>query len=415
MQTPHTALTVLIVSATEDDPHEMARAWSGFLGDRAISSEVLIASDGPFGACIRTQLQHATGEYLLILDAAGACRPGEWFQEIWHRRGAAGVILAGSTEQTSGLGGMARRAVLRAWKRLLALPVLPDAAAILCRRSAMSRAAHADGRFEWLLESMILANCDGWPLLTADGPQGPPVQPGSTSVSALWRLWVLRNSAFSADYDERAFNSIIPLQRYWHRQRHRIINQFADRRTSILDLGCGSSRIVQDLPDAVGLDVQVKKLRRIATRTHKVVQATITQLPFREHAFETIICSQVIEHVPHALVDWCEINRVLSPGGTLVVGTPDYATIAWPLLERMYAIVHPKGYVHEHINRYTARSLRQALESHGFEPAASAYVGGGELIIKATKVKDCRQHGPAGHQVIGPARSGTTDGNICGA
>src|SRR2546423_1384677 len=34
-------------------------------------------------------------------------------------------------------------------------------------------------------------------------------------LKTLWRLWRLRNSIQSADYDHRAFDSIIPLQRYW--------------------------------------------------------------------------------------------------------------------------------------------------------------------------------------------------------
>ena len=35
-------------------------------------------------------------------------------------------------------------------------------------------------------------------------------------------LWKIRNSLASADYDERAFYSMIPPQRYWQRRRHRI-------------------------------------------------------------------------------------------------------------------------------------------------------------------------------------------------
>ena len=132
----------------------------------------------------------------------------------------------------------------------------------------------------------------------------------------------------------------------------------------------------------------MKKLRRVQRKTHRVVQATITSLPFASGAFGTIICSQVIEHVPYELVDWREMNRVLVTGGTLIVGTPDYATIAWPLLEWAYGIVHPAGYVHEHINHYTAASLRAELDSHGFAVTDRAYVGGGELIYRARKVRD---------------------------
>ena len=142
---------------------------------------------------------------------------------------------------------------------------------------------------------------------------------------------------------------------------------------------------MQALPHAVGLDIQLKKLRRISASTRKLVQATLTTLPFRDAAFETLICSQVIEHVPEALVDWREFNRVLAPGGTFVVGTPDYATVAWPLLEYLYGLVHPRGYVNEHINRYTAASLRACLERHGFAVTDAAYVGGGELIYRARK------------------------------
>jgi SAM-dependent methyltransferase len=303
--------------------------------------------------------------------------------------------------------GTVRRCALRTYRRLLSLPVLPDAGVILARRAALGTLPQAVERFEWLLEAIVLANSDGWPVRTLKGVSDGRAQSHRLRLAALWRLWVLRNSAFSADYDERAFNSVVPLQRYWQRTRHRIIHGWVDPDTRILDVGCGSSRIVQDLPRAVGLDVQMKKLRRISPRTQKVVQATLTRLPFRCGAFETLICSQVIEHVPEPLVDWCEMNRVLTIGGIFVVGTPDYATFAWPALERVYGIVHPKGYVHEHINQYTAASLRHALESHGFEVLTTAYVGGAELIIKARKVAPCAHEAQAAEQ-LSPAISAAT-------
>ncbi|MGH9373410.1 MAG: class I SAM-dependent methyltransferase, partial [Vicinamibacterales bacterium] len=306
---------------------------------------------------------------------------------LWEERSSAGMLLAGRAGQRlPGSSATIRNLTLRAWQRVLSLPVPPECGVILCQRSVLNRPPEAGTPFEWLLESIVLANADGWPVRRHSAACPATLHPVLIRPRAVWRLWVLRNSALSADYDERAFNSVIPLQRYWHRRRHAIINGFVDPRTRILDVGCGSSRIVQDLPNAVGLDVQIKKLRRISPRTHKVVQATLTRLPFRSGSFETLICSQVIEHVPEPLVDWREMNRVLAAGGTLVVGTPDYSTLAWPVLERLYGIVHPKGYVHEHINRYTAASLERALESHGFAPTARAYVGRAELIVRARKI-----------------------------
>jgi hypothetical protein len=300
------ALSVVVAAEPRQHPDAIVRVWNKFIQARSIPSEVLVGCGGVFGTCVREQLQRATGQYFLIVDAADTSEPGEWFPEVWDNRHVAGLILAGCTARNErrgpGVRGTVRQLVLRAWQRLLALPVLPDATIIFGRRSALNRMPEANSRFEWLLECIVLANGDGWPVRRLVGTNSASCQSGGIGLGAVGRLWVLRNSAFSADYDERAFNSIIPLQRYWHRRRHRVINRFVDPRTRILDVGCGSSRIVQDLPQAVGLDVQIKKLRRICPRIRKVVQATLTRLPFRSACFETLICSQVIEHVPEPLV-----------------------------------------------------------------------------------------------------------------
>jgi len=93
----------------------------------------------------------------------------------------------------------------------------------------------------------------------------------------------------------------------------------------------------------------------------------------------------VIEHVASSDVDWSEFARVLAPGGVFVVGTPDYATLTWRVLEWAYLRVHPRGYSTGHINRYTAERLCRELVCAGFEVTGRAYVGGGELIVRATK------------------------------
>jgi len=74
-------------------------------------------------------------------------------------------------------------------------------------------------------------------------------------------MWELRNSILSADYDDRAFDSRIPFQRYWQRRRHAIVTALAEGATTCLDVGCGSSRILGSLDSALGLDIQLSKLR----------------------------------------------------------------------------------------------------------------------------------------------------------
>ncbi len=83
---------------------------------------------------------------------------------------------------------------------------------------------------------------------------------GWALLKTLARMWRLRNSVASADHDDRAFDGPIPLQRYSQRRRHWIVLEYlAPQRArgsiSILDVDCGSIRIVEDLPQAIGMDV----------------------------------------------------------------------------------------------------------------------------------------------------------------
>lgn len=198
-------------------------------------------------------------------------------------------------------------------------------------------------------------------------------------------MWLLRNSIESADYDDRAFNSRIPLQRYWQRKRFRIVLGYleSDRRT--IDIGCGSSRIIQNLPNAVAVDVSLPKLRYLKPTNPWRVQASTFSLPFRSGTFDQCILSQVLEHIPHRHLVFEELNRVLRPGGILVIGTPDYGRIWWTMIEFCYKNMLPNAYGDEHITQYTRESLSKHLILHGFEILEYDYIAGGELIMKAKK------------------------------
>lgn len=198
-------------------------------------------------------------------------------------------------------------------------------------------------------------------------------------------MWRLRNSIKSADYDHRAFDSAIPLQRYWQRARHRIIMRFGGNGGRALDVGCGSSRILQDLPGAVGVDVLLRKLRFLHRVHPEVVQASVNALPFPDKSFDTVICSEVIEHIPDHPSVIGELSRVLRSGGTLVLGTPDYGRVLWHIVEWAYGQVAPGGYAHEHITHFDRRGLAARLEAAGYTELEYDYVGFCEMILKVKK------------------------------
>ena len=206
-------------------------------------------------------------------------------------------------------------------------------------------------------------------------------------LRTFWTLWKLRNSIAAADYDYRAHDSPIPLQRYWQRSRYRHIAELIGGQGPVLDVGCGSSHIIGALP-------QGQRRARRAGRTScgsrggftaPRVRASGFALPFADESFPCVLCSQVIEHVPMvpSMID--ELCRVLRPGGRLVLGTPDYDRWEWVWIEKAYGIAAPGGYADEHISHYTRKGLLEDFARRGYTHEATRYILRGELILAFRK------------------------------
>lgn len=203
------------------------------------------------------------------------------------------------------------------------------------------------------------------------------------------KMWRLRNSIFSADYDERAFNSRIPIQRYWQRKRYEIIMNFLqNNKDNVLDIGCGSSKIIQSLSNAIGFDIDLKKLRYLRKTNTLLIKGHINALPFKDNIFKAIICSNVIEHIKKQQITFDEFYRVLKRDGILIIGTPDYDRISWRIIEWVYGKVLPGAYAEQHITHYTKKELIGKLKKFGFEVLEYKYICNSEMIIKARKKQD---------------------------
>ena len=154
----------------------------------------------------------------------------------------------------------------------------------------------------------------------------------------------------------------------------------------VLDAGCGSSLIVQSLNNAIGMDYKYAKLRFLRRYKIPLVNASAFALPFKEGSFDCVISSQVIEHIAFDESLFSEMRRVLRTGGTLILGTPDYATIGWRIIEPIYGFLMPGGYKDEHITHYSQKKLREILPRHAFVVEEAAYVARSELILRCRKV-----------------------------
>jgi glycosyltransferase involved in cell wall biosynthesis len=352
-----------------------------------------------YGAALREAFGQASGEFLVTLDSDLSHSPN--VIGALYRNRFRGEILIASRYVKGGQANMPwTRKVLslilnKTFSRVLDIPVGDLSSGFrLYHRKVIRETDCTRPDFSFLQEVLVKAYSAGYRVgevpfhyfpRTKGVSKASIIKFGIAYLKLLHQCWRLRNSVASADYDERAYDSWILPQRWWQRWRYRIITNFADRAGKILDIGCGSSKIFEALPGAVGLDLNKKKLRYRRALGNSLLCASLERLPVASQAFDQVICSEVIEHVPRDERIFTEFHRVLKSGGTLILGTPDYARWQWNLVEWVYGKLMTGGYAEEHITHYTQESLRTLLHRHGFEYLEHQYVFQGELIIKARK------------------------------
>jgi 2-polyprenyl-3-methyl-5-hydroxy-6-metoxy-1,4-benzoquinol methylase len=100
--------------------------------------------------------------------------------------------------------------------------------------------------------------------------------------------------------------------------------------------------------------------------------------------FDLINVSHVIEHVIDPLSYLREFERIMKPGGTLIIGTPDIG--AWP-----YAAFRVANFMSlnvplvvdglEHTVIFDKQNLRRTVEAHGFETVTQYSESFGDSLI----------------------------------
>ena len=155
----------------------------------------------------------------------------------------------------------------------------------------------------------------------------------------------------------------------------------------VLDIGCGSGRHVAAAyqhPDvtAIGTDLSFQDLGqarerllfhdRLGEHGHGawgLNVADITALPFERHAFDLVICSEVMEHIHDERAAAAEIFRVLKPGHTLVISVPRYFPewVCWKLSDECR--LANQG----HIRIYRKKRLVALFENLGLQLIGAHY------------------------------------------
>jgi ubiquinone/menaquinone biosynthesis C-methylase UbiE len=113
----------------------------------------------------------------------------------------------------------------------------------------------------------------------------------------------------------------------------------------VLDIGCGNARDIARIAECggqvIGVDISPgmvvaarQALDRMGMSGITLQVGDATCLDFPDACFDKILCSEVIEHIPDAAQALREMRRVLSPGGSLVLSTPNKGS--WYGFERYW-------------------------------------------------------------------------------
>ena len=155
----------------------------------------------------------------------------------------------------------------------------------------------------------------------------------------------------------------------------------------VLDLGCGSGKLLRDLfQQGVGVDLspQLIDLAHDKKTDHDYVVADIKHLPFREALFPAVVCIDVFEHVNNTELLLDEVRWVTETNGIVVITAVNL--LFWPLLEllEVFHLKLPEG-PHKWVHPLSVVTL---LNERGFHCSTTNHYFGMMQVIVARR-KEC--------------------------
>ncbi|MBM3358513.1 MAG: class I SAM-dependent methyltransferase [Betaproteobacteria bacterium] len=139
----------------------------------------------------------------------------------------------------------------------------------------------------------------------------------------------------------------------------------------VLDVGCGRGDLVAELTElgwkAQGIDTDRQALAIARDRGLEVMEGCLDAQDLAANTYDAVVMSHVIEHLEDPRRTIQECWRVLKPGGTLVLLTPNPESLGHRLFQRDWLHLDPP----RHLHLFPTGALSKIVREAGFSRVQS--------------------------------------------
>lgn len=147
--------------------------------------------------------------------------------------------------------------------------------------------------------------------------------------------------------------------------------------SSILDIGCGPGVLLNKLQvelkcECFGLDISTVAIELLKGMNISGVVARLPEIPFKDSSFDTVIATEVLEHLENPSETLNQMKRVAKPGGLLICSVPNESMT--------------KEECDEHLHDFTSESLTNLVKELGNFKISNVDDHGGPRLFALIKI-----------------------------
>lgn len=176
------------------------------------------------------------------------------------------------------------------------------------------------------------------------------------------------------DYYQKGINNNL-LQRLWHKRKLKAVLELIPKKPrTILDVGCASGWLLSEIAkryphvQCTGIDVYRKSIE-YGKRRYKHLRlfcADAHNLPFPDHSFDLIVCTELLEHVIYPEKVLSEIKRVLKPQGFAIIEM-DTGNFLFKVIWYWWTNLRKGVWKDAHIHSFNTKRLEELIIESNFK------------------------------------------------